>query len=86
MAMDIVSHSAPVVAAAGHSLIYLLGGGLFGAFLIFVIAKTPGRQCVPSAPGWRFSWRDGKLLPHNTRTKKRYQPIRSKVDEQKRQD
>jgi hypothetical protein len=31
---------APMFAAAGYSLIYLLGGGgLFGAFVIFVIAK-----------------------------------------------
>jgi hypothetical protein len=31
-------------AAAGYSLIYLLGGGgLFGAFVIFVIAKMLGR-------------------------------------------
>lgn len=34
----------PVVAAAGYSLVYLLaGGGLFGAFVIFVIAKMLGR-------------------------------------------
>lgn len=30
----------PMFAAAGYSLIYLLGGGgLFGAFIIFIIAK-----------------------------------------------
>jgi hypothetical protein len=30
----------PLFAAAGYSLIYLLGGGgLFGAFIIFIIAK-----------------------------------------------
>ena len=30
----------PMFAAAGYSMIYLLGGGgLFGAFVIFVIAK-----------------------------------------------
>jgi len=30
----------PIFAAAGYSLIYLLGGGgLFGALVIFVIAK-----------------------------------------------
>ena len=30
----------PMVAAAGYSLVYLLGGGgLFGALVIFVIAK-----------------------------------------------
>jgi hypothetical protein len=42
--MEILLHSAPVVAAAGYSLIYLLGGGgLFGAFVIFVIAKMLGK-------------------------------------------
>ena len=31
-------------AAAGYSLIYmLLGGGLFGAILIFIVAKLLGR-------------------------------------------
>ena len=31
-------------AAAGYSLIYLLGGGgLFGAFVIFIIAKMLGK-------------------------------------------
>jgi hypothetical protein len=31
-------------AAAGYSLIYLLGGGgLFGAFVIFVVAKMLGK-------------------------------------------
>ena len=31
-------------AAAGYSLIYLLGGGgLFGAFVIFIIAKMFGK-------------------------------------------
>jgi hypothetical protein len=30
----------PIFAAAGYSLIYLLGGGgLFGALVIFVVAK-----------------------------------------------
>jgi hypothetical protein len=34
----------PVFAAAGYSLIYLLGGGgLFGALVIFVIAKMLGK-------------------------------------------
>ena len=34
----------PMFAAAGYSLIYLVGGGgLFGAFAIFVIAKMLGR-------------------------------------------
>jgi hypothetical protein len=35
---------APMFAAAGYSLIYLLGGGgLFGAFVVFVIAKMLGK-------------------------------------------
>lgn len=35
---------APVLAAAGYSLIYLLfGGGLGGAVLIFIIAKMLGK-------------------------------------------
>ena len=35
---------APLLAAAGYSLIYLLaGGGLFGAIVIFVILKMLGR-------------------------------------------
>jgi hypothetical protein len=34
----------PMVAAAGYSLIYLLGGGgFFGAFVIFFIAKMLGK-------------------------------------------
>jgi len=34
----------PVIAAAGYSMVYLLaGGGLFGAFVIFVAAKMLGR-------------------------------------------
>jgi hypothetical protein len=34
----------PVFAAAGYSLIYLLGGGgLFGAFVIFIVAKMFGK-------------------------------------------
>ena len=33
-----------LVAAAGYSLIYLLlGGGLGGAFLIFIVAKMLGK-------------------------------------------
>lgn len=32
------------IAAAGYSLIYLLfGGGLFGAVLIFIVAKLLGK-------------------------------------------
>jgi len=34
----------PILAAAGYSLIYLIGGGgFFGAVLIFIIAKMLGR-------------------------------------------
>jgi hypothetical protein len=34
----------PILAAAGYSLIYLLlGGGLGGAFLIFVVLKMLGK-------------------------------------------
>jgi uncharacterized membrane-anchored protein YitT (DUF2179 family) len=34
----------PLFAAAGYSLIYLLGGGgLFGAVVIFVVAKMLGK-------------------------------------------
>jgi hypothetical protein len=34
----------PTLAAAGYSLIYILGGGgLFGAFIIFIIAKMLGK-------------------------------------------
>jgi hypothetical protein len=34
----------PILAAAGYSLIYLLlGGGLGGAIVIFIIAKMLGR-------------------------------------------
>jgi len=34
----------PLVAAAGYSLVYLLaGGGVFGAGVIFIIAKMLGR-------------------------------------------
>jgi hypothetical protein len=34
----------PMFAAAGYSLIYLLGGGgLIGAILIFIIAKMLGK-------------------------------------------
>jgi hypothetical protein len=41
--MPIIAMAMPI-AAAGYSLIYLLGGGgLFGAFIIFVIAKMMGR-------------------------------------------
>lgn len=42
--MELLMMSTPLVAAAGYSLVYLLaGGGLFGAFVIFVIAKMFGQ-------------------------------------------
>ena len=42
--MEMLMYSTPLFAAAGYSLIYLLGGGgLFGALVIFVIAKMLGR-------------------------------------------
>jgi hypothetical protein len=35
---------APPVAAVGYSLLYLLlGGGIFGAVVIFILAKMLGR-------------------------------------------
>ena len=35
---------APMFAAAGYSLVYLLGGGgLFGALMIFIVAKMFGQ-------------------------------------------
>lgn len=41
--MEFLTHAAPL-AAAGYSLIYLLlGGGLGGAVLIFIIAKMMGK-------------------------------------------
>jgi hypothetical protein len=42
--MDSLIHIVPVVSAIGYSLVYLLaGGGVFGAFVIFVIAKMLGQ-------------------------------------------
>ncbi|MGD9646817.1 MAG: hypothetical protein AB7U73_13970 [Pirellulales bacterium] len=42
--METLLVATPVVAAAGYSLVYLLaGGGVFGAVVIFVIAKMLGR-------------------------------------------
>jgi hypothetical protein len=42
--MEILTLAVPVVAAAGYSLVYLLGGGgIFGAIVIFFIAKVLGR-------------------------------------------
>ena len=42
--MEMLIHSPTLFAAAGYSLIYLLGGGgFFGAVVIFFIAKMLGR-------------------------------------------
>ncbi len=42
--MEALIVTAPVVAAVGYSLVYMLaGGGLFGAIVIFVVAKLLGR-------------------------------------------
>jgi hypothetical protein len=41
--LNLLPHVVPL-AAVGYSLIYLLGGGgLFGAFVIFIVAKMLGR-------------------------------------------
>ena len=42
--MDTLLQVTPAFAAIGYSLVYLLaGGGFFGAFVIFVVAKMLGR-------------------------------------------
>jgi hypothetical protein len=42
--MEMIMLCPPLFAAAGYSLIYLLGGGgIFGAVVIFFIAKMFGR-------------------------------------------
>jgi hypothetical protein len=42
--MEFIAIPAPLFAAAGYSLIYLLmGGGLGGAILIFIVAKMLGK-------------------------------------------
>ncbi|HEY3965988.1 MAG TPA: hypothetical protein VGM05_15620 [Planctomycetaceae bacterium] len=42
--MEILATQVPVIAAAGYSLLYLLmGGGLGGAVLIFIVAKMLGK-------------------------------------------
>jgi len=42
--METLIHTPVVLAAAGYSLIYLLGGGgVFGAIAIFFVAKMLGR-------------------------------------------
>jgi hypothetical protein len=42
--MESLILATPLIAAAGYSMIYLLGGGgLFGAIVIFFVAKMLGR-------------------------------------------
>jgi hypothetical protein len=42
--METLAVTVPLVAAVGYSLIYLLaGGGVFGAVVIFFIAKMMGK-------------------------------------------
>jgi hypothetical protein len=42
--METLILSTPLIAAAGYSMIYLLGGGgLFGAIVIFFVAKMLGK-------------------------------------------
>jgi hypothetical protein len=42
--VEILATQVPVIAAAGYSLLYLLmGGGLGGAVLIFIVAKMLGK-------------------------------------------
>jgi hypothetical protein len=42
--MEILAIQVPVIAAAGYSLLYLLlGGGFFGAFIIFLVARMLGK-------------------------------------------
>jgi hypothetical protein len=42
--MEIIATQALPMAAAGYSLVYLLGGGgIFGAIVIFIVAKMLGR-------------------------------------------
>ncbi len=42
--METILHAPMLFAAAGYSLVYLLGGGgLFGALVIFVVAKMLGK-------------------------------------------
>jgi hypothetical protein len=42
--MEMLMLTPPLIAAIGYSLVYLLaGGGIFGALVIFVIAKLFGQ-------------------------------------------
>jgi hypothetical protein len=42
--MELLAHTDFVLAAVGYSLVYLLaGGGVFGAIVIFFVAKMLGK-------------------------------------------
>ncbi len=42
--MEVLVTTAPLFAAAGYSLVYLLcGGGVAGAVVIFIVAKMLGK-------------------------------------------
>lgn len=42
--METIMLTNPLIAAAGYSAMYLLGGGgLFGAIVIFIVAKMLGK-------------------------------------------
>jgi hypothetical protein len=42
--MDLLATQTLVFAAVGYSLLYLLmGGGFFGAFIIFIVARMLGK-------------------------------------------
>jgi hypothetical protein len=42
--MEVLMHNTLLFAAAGYSLVYLLaGGGVFGAIVIFFVAKMFGK-------------------------------------------
>jgi hypothetical protein len=42
--MELIATQVLPIAAAGYSLVYLLGGGgIFGAIVIFIIAKMLGK-------------------------------------------
>jgi hypothetical protein len=42
--MEMLTHAPMLIAAAGYSLVYLLaGGGVFGAIVIYFIAKAMGQ-------------------------------------------
>ena len=58
----------PMFAAAGYSLIYLLGGGgLFGALVIFVIAKMLGKCVAPRSHSNSLFSRTCSLLNPQTK-------------------